>query len=89
MCPKRKLCEYMSALDLVEKKRNTSVVEVNILSSRSRSVACQTNNETMYTDIQVVEIIRQTRNEMISKYYKFIQSTNSVETFSHLSHCEL
>ena len=85
MSTKRKLHEYIAELNLNESKK----IKCTELCAR-RSVASQTEDVNVkYSKTEVDEIIKITKNEMLSKYYDFIKKSNLVEKVIHLGKCEI
>lgn len=76
---KRKLCDYMSDLNVGNNKKP----KVN-----QRTIGCQTDITKTYSEKEMNDIINKTKKEMISKYYQFIKSSNNVEKIIHSQKCE-
>lgn len=90
MNAKRKLHEYMEELVVSGRpKRYKNMCQTEV--SAYRSVACQTDEEKeiKYSKTEVEKIIRNTKNEMVSKYYEFVGKSNIVEKVIHSQKCEL
>lgn len=83
---KRKLCEYLSDLNVSNNKKP----KVN-----QRTIECQTdiiineNYTKVYSESEMNDIINKTKTEMISNYYQFMKSSNIVEKIIHSHKCEL